>query len=221
MNNKEIETLEILDFRCEIAERLELDFNRDIFDIQDDVANIISEKRQILELCKDRLITLNKLDINNLGDVKSIICYYTETRDKEDYDKYTYAVFNDYEDARNYYNKCITKTMKDWHESKIGSFDQFCKPGDIVGEDIVNEFLNSVPPVTHYETFIQAGEPYSHELDIEDNKFKATYTTFEKEKGHWIYKGNCFKNKNMDQTYKLPYIEKTNEQESEEDEETL
>lgn len=91
--------------------------------------------------------------------------------------------------------------MTDWHNSKTTYFDDFFKAGDLVSEDIVNDFLNSVPPVTHYETFIQAGEPYGARFDSEDNKWKETYTTFEREAAHWIYKGNCFKNKNIDQTY--------------------
>lgn len=41
--------------------------------------------------------------------------------------------------------------MTDWHNSKTTYFDDFFKAGDLVSEDIVNDFLNSVPPVTHYE----------------------------------------------------------------------
>lgn len=46
-----------------------------------------------------------------------------------------------------------------------------------------------------------AGEPYSHRKDPFDNKTKATYTTFEKDNGIWVYKGNCFRNNNIDTEY--------------------
>lgn len=199
-----VEKMSIIDFKDEIAIRLKLDLTKDIFDLVDEVSNIINEKRQILEICEEKQISLNRLETNDLEDTKHIICYYTEAIEKEKEgenetnDDRTYVVFDNYYAAKEYYDKCITKTMKDWHESKIGSFDQFCKPGDIVGQDIVDEFVNSLPPVTQHSNFVQTGEPYSHELDKEDNKFKATYTTFEKEQGNWVYKGNCFKNKNMD-----------------------
>lgn len=197
MSNDNVEEMSLVDFQDEIAIRLELDLNQDIFDLIDEVSNIVGEKGQRIEICKDRLITLNRLDTSELENVKSIICYYTEVRDKYGFE-YTYSVFDDYNSAKNYYNQYIMKNMEDWYKSNVGDFDKFCKPGDVVAQDIVDEFENSMPPVTFHQNFIQSGEPYSHELDKEDNKFKATYTTFEKENGYWIYKGVCFKGKNRD-----------------------
>lgn len=196
------------DFKHEIASIFKVNLDRDLFDIQEDVFNIL-QNHEILELEEDKDITLNKLKIEDT------ICFYISRKENEG--EYYFRIFDNYDKAKEEYELYVrTKTMKDWHKSKVGSFEQFCKPGDIVGEDIVNEFLNSVPPITHREKFVQAGEPYSHELDREDNKFKATYTTFEKEDAHWIYKGNCFRNKNIDQTYKEDYIEKANDEEDEE-----
>lgn len=208
--NKDVEILDYLDFRCEIAQRLDMDFEQDIFDLQDEANNIVNEKREILEFCKDKLISLNKLKTNDLENVKNIECYYIEIRDIDDYDEYTYAVFDTYQIAKDYYDKLIKpKTMEDWNKSKENYFNDFCKPGDIVSRDIVDYFINSLPPVTFRENFVQAGEPYSHRIDPEDKICKATYITFEKGKENWIYKGNCFKNKNYDMTYDAEEKEET------------
>ena len=40
------------------------------------------------------------------------------------------------------------KTMKDWINSDIDSFDIFFLPGDIVGEDVVEYFRNLEIPKT-------------------------------------------------------------------------
>ncbi len=198
------------EFKGEIASIFKLDLERDLFDIQEDVFNIL-QNREILELEENKDITLNKLKI------EETTCFYISKKETDE--EYSFRVFDNYDNAKNEYDLYVkTKTMIDWHNSKAICFEDFCKPGDIVGKDIVNEFLNSVPPITHYETFIQAGEPYGTRFDSEDNKWKETYTTFEKEAVHWIYKGNCFKNKNIDQTYvnKTSYMGK-----DEEDEEIL
>lgn len=181
------------DFKGEIASIFKLDLERDLFDIQEDVFNIL-QNREILELEENKDITLNKLKI------EETTCFYISKKETDE--EYSFCIFDNYDDAKNEYDLYVkTKTMTDWHNSKTTYFDDFFKAGDLVSEDIVNDFLNSVPPVTHYETFIQAGEPYGARFDSEDNKWKETYTTFEKEAAHWIYKGNCFKNKNIDQTY--------------------
>lgn len=205
---KEIEILDFLEFRCEIAHRLKMDFNQDIFDIQDTANNIVKEKREILEFCKDKFISLNKLKTNHLEDVKAIECYYIEQRDRENLDEYEYVLFDTYELSKEYYDSIVKpKTIEDWNKSKEDYFDKFFKPGDIVGQDVVEYFVNALPPITFRDDFIQAGEPYSNQIDPEDKKFKATYITFEKGEDNWIYKGNCFKDKNYDITYENEEME--------------
>lgn len=49
------------------------------------------------------------------------------------------------------------KTMDSWHRSGL-SFDEYCFPGDTVNEDIVADFINSVPPVMTFSFCTQAGE---------------------------------------------------------------
>ncbi len=94
-----------------------------------------------------------------------------------------------------------TKTLEEWYKSKAETFTDFCKPGDVVAQSIVDYFINSLPPICFGENFIQAGGVFDNSLDKEDNLLKPTYTTFEKENGNWIYKGNCFREKNVDMTY--------------------
>ena len=48
------------DFKGEIASIFKLDLERDLFDIQEDVFNIL-QNREILELEENKDITLNKL----------------------------------------------------------------------------------------------------------------------------------------------------------------
>ncbi len=197
--NQNIEELDTIEFKEEIAQRLELDFEKDIFDLIDETSNIIDEKRKILDLYTNKNIELCELDTTGLENIKEIKCYYVSIRDKEDYDEYTYIIFDDLEKARKYYNDfLLVKTLEDWNKSPYNYFESFCKPGDIVSQDIIDYFTNSVPPVTNYNNFVQAGEPYDGRLDPEDFNYKNTYTTFEKENGQWIYRGNCFKNKNKD-----------------------
>ncbi len=195
MNNNN-SNLESLEFKERIAQKLDLNFEKDIFDLIDETSNIIEEKSKILEFNSDKNIELSELDTTELENIKPIKCYYISIRDKDDYDNSSYIIYDTYEEAKNKYNELVsTKTLDDWRKSSYTYFEDFCKPGDLVGEDIVNYFANSVPPITLKECLIQSGEPFSHELDVEDNKFKATYITFEKTDGCWQYKGNCFKNK--------------------------
>lgn len=79
------------------------------------------------------------------------------------------------------------KTLKDWEKSNTYYFEEFFIPGDIVGEDVVNEMRNSVPPVINRSYIMQAGEPYSH-IDG-----RPTYMTFVNTADGWEYRGNCFK----------------------------
>lgn len=210
--NKEIEILNCLNFRCEIAQRLDFDFKQDIFDLQDEASNIIDEKSEALEFCEDKFIFLNKLNTNDLDGIKKIECYYTKMRNNDDLDEFIYAVFDTYEDAKEYYNNIIKpKTMDDWNNSKENYFENFFRPGDIVSQDVVDYFVNALPPITFREHFVQAGEPYNHRIDPEDKICKATYTTFEKGIENWIYRGNCFKNKNYDMTYASEVIEEMDE----------
>lgn len=79
------------------------------------------------------------------------------------------------------------KTMKDWEESDIDSFNIFFVPGDIVGEDVVEHFRNVQIPITDNAYIMQMGEPQNF-IDG-----KSVYMTFSNEVEGWIYRGNCHK----------------------------
>ncbi len=89
------------------------------------------------------------------------------------------------------------KTMAGWHEfaekNSNGSWDKYCKPGDLVGEDVYDYFLDVLPPRSMERGYLQVGEPHSHQANIITRKWQATYATFRRvEKGIWMYCGNCF-----------------------------
>ena len=80
------------------------------------------------------------------------------------------------------------KTMAGWHEfaekNSNGSWDKYCKPGDLVGEDVYDYFLDVLPPRSMERGYLQVGEPHSHQANIITRKWQATYATFRRvEKG--------------------------------------
>lgn len=89
------------------------------------------------------------------------------------------------------------KTLDDWRKSGLRTWEDFCKPGELVTEDIVDEFVNSVPPVTLRNGIVQAGEAYSTQPD-ENGALKNTYITFtylDKDsagRSLWRFEGYCF-----------------------------
>lgn len=99
-------------------------------------------------------------------------------------------------------------SMADW--SAVGDFEKAAKPGDLVDEEIVEEFVNCLPPTTLRGDLVQAGEPYSHQYDPEADRWRATYTTFAKVDGEWTYCGKCFVGKCR--ITKMPDIARVKEQ---------
>lgn len=102
------------------------------------------------------------------------------------------------------------KTMESWYGSGL-NFDEYCFPGDMVGEDVVDYFVNAIPPVTLRYNCVQAGEEYSCEPD-DSGKYRATYTTFHRtEDGRLCFDGYCFKGENqnrVEKTYRRQQFEK-------------
>ena len=72
-----------------------------------------------------------------------------------------------------------------------------CEVGDYFTEDMVDGFMNVLPPACMRSDCSQIGEPVSDKMD-KDGKYKPTYTTFKKvDKGIWEYCGDCFKGENV------------------------
>ena len=102
------------------------------------------------------------------------------------------------------------KTMESWYGSGL-NFDDYCFPGDTVGEDVLDYFVNVVPPVTLRYDCVQAGEEHSSEPD-DSGKYRATYTTFHRTgDGRCRFDGYCFKGENqnrVEKTYSQQRFEK-------------
>lgn len=89
------------------------------------------------------------------------------------------------------------KTYNGWQNSGFRSFQDFCVPGDLVDEAMVDYFVNIVPPVLQRSSCTQCGEPYSYEMNDRENPQK-TYTTFHQIiDGLWQYDGCCFYGENQ------------------------
>lgn len=87
------------------------------------------------------------------------------------------------------------KNLKGWNEfsdrtGKENIYD-YLRVGDIVAEDIVDNFMNLLPPRAMSYVFLQVGEPYSHVYNGA-KALRPIFMTFAKCDGHWRYYGNCF-----------------------------
>lgn len=88
------------------------------------------------------------------------------------------------------------KTYEGWQASGLPSFEDYCFPGDKVDDDMVQHFVDSVPPVLMLSFCTQGGEPYSSEVD-ERGASRPTYTTFhDLGGGYWQFDGYCFYKEN-------------------------
>lgn len=76
------------------------------------------------------------------------------------------------------------KTYDQWSESKQ-DLSKFLQIGDIVDEDMVDYFINVLPPACMSGGVVQIGEPSNH---VEG---KATYETLKKTSEGWVYAGTC------------------------------
>ena len=71
------------------------------------------------------------------------------------------------------------KTIEGWHKSECNSWDEYCKPGDMVDQGVADYF--------------QVGEPHNHAINPKTMKNCGTYATFAvRGKEIWEYCGNCF-----------------------------
>lgn len=95
------------------------------------------------------------------------------------------------------------KTLDGWCEfsDRTGkeSIYDYLRVGDIVSEDIVDNFMNIIPPRAMSHGYLQVGEPYNHVYDI-SRALRPAYMTFAKCDGHWRYYGNCFAYETIDRS---------------------
>ena len=97
----------------------------------------------------------------------------------------------------------ITKTLQGWCEftDRTGksSICHYLNKGDIVAEDIVDYFLNIMPPRAMSYGYLQVGEPYNHVYDV-SGRLRPTFMTFAKCDGVWRYYGYCFAYETIDRS---------------------
>lgn len=95
------------------------------------------------------------------------------------------------------------KTLKGWCEfsDRTGkeSIYDYLRVGDIVAEDIVDNFMNMLPPRAMSSGYLQIGETYSHVYD-NSRALRPTYMTFAKCDGQWRFYGNCFAYETVDRS---------------------
>lgn len=92
------------------------------------------------------------------------------------------------------------KSMDDIQNCGLRCFDDYVFPGDQVTEDVVDYFMNLLPPAFMSYGILQVGEPVSHEYDEKNEGFRATFSTFVKGDTSWIYAGNCFLRETVNRT---------------------
>ncbi|WP_036628537.1 hypothetical protein [Paenibacillus macerans] len=76
------------------------------------------------------------------------------------------------------------KTFAGW---KGEIFDEYVQVGDVVDQEMIDYFMNSLPPVVYGPRLCQAGS-------VEDYvNGRATYLTFEHTAEGWVYRGYCYR----------------------------
>ena len=83
------------------------------------------------------------------------------------------------------------KTYQGWLDSDTNSFDEYVKEEDKVAVDIVNHFIELLPPRSYKSGFFQIGEPHDH---VKEGARYGTFIYLYKDENYkevWQYKGNC------------------------------
>lgn len=81
-----------------------------------------------------------------------------------------------------------------------------CEIGDYFTEDMVNDFMDMLPPACWRSDCAQIGEPSSYRID-ENGNTHATYPTFKKvAKNVWEYCGECFRGENIQNGENITFV---------------
>ena len=83
-----------------------------------------------------------------------------------------------------------------------------CEIGDYFTMDMIDYFMDMLPPACMRSDCFQMGEPTSHKLN-DNGKYAATYPTFKQiSEDIWEYCGDCFKGENSQhgQRIMVPYV---------------
>lgn len=99
-----------------------------------------------------------------------------------------------YRESNKYRLNDKPKTMDEWHKSGMPNFDYYASVGDVVDEEIYDNFLEILPPAAMSYGYLQVGEPSNH-LKDDDGVYRPTFMTFAKKDNEWHYLGHCFPGK--------------------------
>lgn len=92
------------------------------------------------------------------------------------------------------------KTISGWCEfydrTGKGSWSDYAEVGSVVAEEVVDNFMNALPPRSLSYGYLQMGEVYTH-IEDEHGKVRGLYMTFVKDNGEWKYCGYCFPNETI------------------------
>lgn len=83
------------------------------------------------------------------------------------------------------------KTLQGWRDNGTNALHEYINVGDKVAVDIINHFIELLPPRMDNAGFFQIGEPYDSAK--EGNRY-ATFIYLYRDKNYgevWQYKGNC------------------------------
>ena len=108
---------------------------------------------------------------------------------KEFFEEMKEPVKNNIRSVTNFKPKYLSKKE---YEDAYQSFSSLVRVGDIVDEQIVEEFRDCIPPVAYNARYLQYGEAYTHKFNPKTQKYEPAFMTFAKEVGLWVYKGICF-----------------------------
>lgn len=83
------------------------------------------------------------------------------------------------------------KTLSGWRESGLPSVEDYLEVWDEVDGEMLDYFLNVLPPRTNRAGLLQAGGEISTVKNI-DGGWLPTHLTFKQQGGTWRYAGRCF-----------------------------
>lgn len=108
---------------------------------------------------------------------------------KEFFEEKKEPVKNSIRTATNFKPRYLSKKE---YDDAYQSFSSLVRVGDMVDEQIVEEFRDCIPPVAYNGRYLQCGEAYTHKFNYKTQKYEPAFMTFAKDVGVWVYKGICF-----------------------------
>ena len=125
---------------------------------------------------------------NHIGD-KIVIIDEDKNIVKEFFEEKKEPVKNSIRTATDFKPRYLSKKE---YDDAYQSFSSLVRVGDMVDEQIVEEFRDCLPPVAYNARYLQYGEAYTHKFNPKTQKYEPAFMTFAKEVGLWVYKGICF-----------------------------